>query len=238
MQALTGTDTGGARLEARLTVAGGLAGHNASAPSPVMLSAANPIGTYDNLLQSTGNDTYRQQPSEQTVTDVDHRLPIRVALSLRYNINDRWSVETGLAYSYLYSEIKSGNASNTALTEQRLNYIGLPVAVSWSVWRNNSFNIYLKGGVMMEKMVHGKAETTCRAHGCDGEYESRDIKIKPLQWSASGAVGAELRLGRGFGAFIEPGAGYYFNAPDDVPTLYGDKPLNFNLNLGLRYNIR
>lgn len=238
MQALTGADTGRARLEARLTMAGGLAGHKASVPSSVMLAAANPIGTYDNQLQSNGNDTYRQQPSGQTVTDVDHRLPVRVALSLRYNINDRWSVETGLAYSYLYSEIKSGNASNTTLTEQSLNYIGLPVAVSWSVWRNNSFNIYLKGGVMMEKMVHGKAETTCRAHGCDGEYESRDIKINPLQWSASGAVGVELRLGRGFGAFMEPGAGYYFNAPDDVPTLYGDKPFNFNINLGLRYNIR
>lgn len=238
MPALTGTDIGGARLVASLTVAGQLAGHNGSAPSPVMLPAANPIGTYDNPLQTTGCDTYKQQPSEQTVTEVDHRLPVRVALSLRYNINDSWSVETGLAYSYLYSEIKSGNTSTTAFTEQMLNYIGMPVAVSWSVWRNNSFNIYLKGGVMMEKMVHGKAETTCRANGCNGEQESRNIKISPLQWSASGAVGAELRLGHRFGAFVEPGAGYYFNAPDDVPTLYGDKPLNFNLNLGLRYNIR
>lgn len=37
--------------------------------------------------------------------EVHHRQPLRFGLSLRYRIDDRWSLEAGLAYTRLISDI-------------------------------------------------------------------------------------------------------------------------------------
>ena len=51
---------------------------------------------------------------------VNHRLPVRIGLSLRYRLNDRWSIESGLAYTRLRSDINLRLRSNT---QQLLPYL-------------------------------------------------------------------------------------------------------------------
>ena len=36
--------------------------------------------------------------------------------------------------------------------------------------------------------------------------------------------------------FVEPDIGYYFDNHSSIPTFYQEKPLSFNLNLGLRFS--
>ena len=48
---------------------------------------------------------------KETYTDVKHHIPVTVGASLKWNLNDKWAVETGLNYTYLYSELKSGAQS-------------------------------------------------------------------------------------------------------------------------------
>ena len=42
---------------------------------------------------------------------------------------------------------------------------------------------------------------------------------------------------RNVGVYVEPGVSYYFDDRSPLSTIYKEKPLNFNLNLGVRYTI-
>ena len=149
-------------------------------------------------------------------TNIHHRLPVRLGLSLRYRLNDHWSVESGLSYTHLSSDIPTLLDGKIIMTEQRLNYIGLPLSVSYSLWKNRHLDLYLSTGAMIEK----------------------SLNTKPWQFSLNGATGFEYKLADFFSLYVEPGLGYYFKDGSSTPTIYQDHPLNFNLSFGLRFNLK
>ena len=67
--------------------------------------------------------------------------------------------------------------------------------------------------------------------------ENTDLDIKPLQWSVMASVGAQVNFSRIASIYIEPGVAYYFDDNSGVMTIRKDHPLNFNLQLGLRFNL-
>ena len=79
---------------------------------------------------------------------------------------------------------------------------------------------------MAEKMITGSRTSEGKEEG---------IKNQPLQFSINGAAGAEYQLGNVLGFFVEPGLSYHFKNDGDIPTFYQEKPLGFNLNLGIRF---
>ena len=147
---------------------------------------------------------------------VHHRQPVRFGLSLRYRLTDRWSVESGLTYTRLSSDITTIILDETTVTEQRLNYIGLPLNISYELWKSRYFGLYVTGGGTIEKC----------------------LDANPWQFSLNGAAGAEYKLTDFFSLYAEPGIGYYFKDGSSTPTIYKDHPLNFNLSLGLRFNLK
>jgi len=70
------------------------------------------------------------------------------------------------------------------------------------------------------------------------QERTESVSIRPLQLSVNGALGVEFNLSHLFSIYAEPGMGYYFDNGSSIPTYYQDKPFNFNLNLGLRFNIK
>ena len=173
---------------------------------------------------------------------VNHRLPVRIGLSLRYRLNDRWSIESGLAYTRLRSDINLRLRSNInnndgirTKTEQTLSYIGIPVTASYLLTRGRYVNLYVSAGGMVEKMVKGQ-----QRHEYVGKNQesTESVSIRPLQFSVNGSLGVEFNLGHLFSLYAEPGVGYYFDNGSDIPTYYQDKPFSFNLNLGIRFNIK
>jgi hypothetical protein len=47
-----------------------------------------------------------------------------------------------------------------------------------------------------------------------------------------------LSVNESFSIYAEPKVGYYFDNGSNVATLYKDKPLNIDINVGLRLNIK
>lgn len=152
----------------------------------------------------------------QTEQYIHHRQPIRFGLSFRYCLNDRWSVEGGLSYTRLSSDITITENGVTKVSEQRLNYIGLPLKINYEFWKSNHFGLYISAGGTIEKR----------------------LDASPWQFSLNGAAGAEYKLTNAFRLYAEPGIGYYFKDGSSTPTIYKDHPLNFNLNIGLRFNLK
>ena len=116
--------------------------------------------------------------------------------------------------------------------------MGIPVNVNYRLWGNRRFNLYASGGGTVEKMVKGKATTNTIVDDKVSTTTNEDISMNRLQFSATGAIGAEFKVDKRFSIFAEPGLSYYFDNKSNMATIYQDKPLNFNLNIGIRLNIK
>ena len=176
----------------------------------------NVINDHDShLIPLTVYDTISTVKWEQTDHYVHHRQPVRFGLSLRYRISDRWSVESGLSYTRLSSDITTLVDGVSTTEEQRLNYIGVPLNVGYQLWGNRRFSVYVLAGGIVEKM----------------------LDASPWQFSLNGAAGVEYMFNRQFSIYAEPGFGYYFPDGSSIPTIYQDRRLNLNLGFGLRMNL-
>ncbi|WP_299233499.1 outer membrane beta-barrel protein [uncultured Bacteroides sp.] len=172
----------------------------------------------------------------QTYTDVKHHVPFTVGASVKWNINEYWALESGLNYTYLYSELRSG-AKSYIEDKQKLHYVGIPLKVQRSVWNNNIFSFYASAGGMMEKCVSGSVETVC-VYDNDRKSSGREeLDVKPLQFSVLASVGVQANLNKLLSFYLEPGVIYYFDDNTEILTIRKDKPLNFNLQLGFRFSL-
>ena len=169
--------------------------------------------------------------------EIHHHQPIRVGMTVRYPISDRWSVESGLQYSRLSSDITVSSVGNGSQTDQDLDYLGVPVNVNYQLVGGKRWSMYASAGGAVEKMVKGKRTTRDVANGKEGPVERESVSIKPLQYSVTGAIGAEYHVDSTISIYAEPGVSYHFDNHSAIPTYYQEKPLGLSLNVGLRFNL-
>lgn len=174
--------------------------------------------------------------NKETYTDIKHHMPVTVGASVKWGLSENWALETGLNYTYLYSELRSG-AKSYIEDEQKLHYVGIPLKVQRSVWSNSIFSFYASAGGMMEKCVSGSLDRVTVDENNRKSYFSEDLNVKPLQFSVLASVGLQANFNKLLSLYLEPGMIYYFDDNTDVLTIRKDKPFNFNLQLGLRFNL-
>lgn len=58
--------------------------------------------------------------------------------------------------------------------------------------------------------------------------------VKPLQFSVSGAVGAQLNATKHIGIYVEPGVAYYFDDGSDIQNDTKGESVHFNIQAGVR----
>lgn len=165
---------------------------------------------------------------------VRHRLPVHAGASIAYRINDRVSVETGVAYSYLSADIHEGSDSYYFAGEQSLHYVGIPVGVRVRAMSWKNFDIYVGAGFEADKCVSGTLKKSYVINGQTRDDGHESISIRPLQWSVNAGAGVQYNISSMVGIYAEPGLSYYFDNGSNIETIYSEKPLNFNLNIGLR----
>lgn len=165
---------------------------------------------------------------------VRHRLPVHAGASIAYRINDRVSVETGIAYSYLSADIHEGSDSYYFAGEQSLHYVGIPVGVRIRAMSWKNFDIYVGAGFEADKCVSGTLKKSYVINGQTRDDGHESISIRPLQWSVNAGAGVQYNISSMVGIYAEPGLSYYFDNGSNIETIYSEKPLNFNLNIGLR----
>lgn len=230
----------GGKFSASLYAANMTAGNGSAADSRMVLASD---AMFCSIVPSSASGVDVQQPLKSYVSSgiadektTKHHLPLRIGLSVRYAFNDRWGVESGLTYSYLSSDMTSRAAGFRYATSQKVHFIGIPLAADYSVWRNRWLNVYVMAGGMVEKSVKATATTTSYMGDVVLSEDSKNLKMRQLQWSANAAAGVQLNLAKGIGVYAEPGLSYYFDNGSSIKTAYTDKPLNFSMKLGLRYS--
>ena len=170
-------------------------------------------------------------------TEYKHRLPVRVGINVAYRLTDRLSVESGVSYTRLSSDKKDGTKDNYSSGSQKLDYIGVPLNVKYRAFGYRRLSVYASAGLLTEKCVSGKTTHEYVISGEKKKHEAEDVAAKPWQLSVNAALGAQFDVLRNVGVYVEPGVSYYFDDRYPLSTIYKEKPLNFNLNLGVRYTI-
>lgn len=173
----------------------------------------------------------------ETKTEYEHHLPIRIGLSVAYALTDRLSISSGLTYTRLASDIKDASRESKYIGEQRLHYVGIPVNVSYKVASFRWLGLYGTAGVLAEKCVSGTTDEGYVENNTMKYTNTHDISSKPLQMSVNAGVGIQFDFIDNVGIYAEPGLSYYFDDGSALQTIYKEKPLNFNLNVGVRFKL-
>ena len=164
-----------------------------------------------------------------------HHIPIRLGISLRYYLNERWNLQSGLTYSYLASDL-SYTGPTPYETKQKLHYIGIPLQVGVRIWKSERFRGYLSAGGQVEKLVSGKATTRYTDENQRPGTLVETVSDKKPLFSALASIGAEYMLGKDLSLYAEPGIHYYFKNGNGLKTHYNENPLNFNITIGFRFH--
>ena len=154
------------------------------------------------------------------IVDIKHHQPISFGLSVRKGLAKGFSVETGLTYTLLSSDVEMSGGN--AMIDQKLHYIGIPVRANWNFFDKDRFTLYVAAGGMIEKCVYGK-------------LGSEKQTVKPVQLSVAGAVGAQFNATKHVGIYVEPGVAYFFDDGSNVQTIRKETPCNFNIQAGIRF---
>lgn len=170
-------------------------------------------------------------------TEYDHHLPIRIGLNVAYALTDRLSISSGLTYTRLSSDIKDASRESKYIGEQRLHYVGIPLNVSYKVASFRWLGLYGTAGVLAEKCVSGTTDEGYVENNTMKYTNTHDISSKPLQMSVNAGVGIQFDFIDNVGIYAEPGLSYYFDDGSALQTIYKEKPLNFNLNVGVRFKL-
>lgn len=170
------------------------------------------------------------------VVPMKHKQPVRFGVSACYAVNERFGIESGLSYTYLSSSLSSSGEDYSYEVRQSLQYVGIPLNFKASLWKKRWMDLYLSAGGMAEKCVDGDTETDYTWKGRIKSSTHKDVREKPWQYSVNAAVGMQLNLSSVVGLYVEPGVSYYFDNGSSVSNIYKEKPLNFNLEFGLRFS--
>lgn len=166
-------------------------------------------------------------------------VPVTFGLGVRFHVTDRFSVGTGIDYSFLSRKFKGyylnfdaigSNAYQGDITHT-MHYLGIPVNLYYDVLSADKFRLYVMGGAEAEYCVANNYDirTTERKNFHHSEA------VNGLQFSVGLGVGAELSLTRNMSLFLDPTVRYYFenNQPRSIRT---DKQFMIGANLGLRFD--
>ena len=236
----------GGKLAAGLSVNGsGSASSLSSRPTAATLGA-NPLDCgvssadwVDRRVESVAGVIVYNQPV--VTTEYSHKMPVKIGASIRYDFNKFLGIVSGLTYSFLSSDLKTGEegaVSGWSKGVQSMHYLGIPLNLSFNIFSSRYFNAYVTAGGLMEKCVRGSLKTD---EYLDGKYHgssSTSLKQKGLQWSVNGAAGIQANILPQLGLYMEPGVSHHFSNNSKVRTIYSDKPTDFSLSFGLRYSFR
>lgn len=203
------------------------------------MSASPPPPPYEDLSpvgQNVAVASRRADVPFKLVSQTTHRLPVKLGVSVRYQLDERWNLQSGLTYSYLSSELYDTQQDKTYNTEQKLHYLGVPLQLGYQVWAGKRFRGYMVAGGQVEKLVSGKASIIYSQDNMVMSTPEQDVSDHRLLFSATASVGIEYALGKDLSLYAEPGVQYYFKNGNGLRTYYNEQPLNLSMTVGFRFH--
>ena len=157
--------------------------------SVIMNIALNNAGD----AQGTGTD--------KIVRKSHHYMPVNFSLALKYRLNNRFALETGLSYSRLKSEFEMGSNGNTINEQQTIHYLGIPLKGTYNIYSRKVWSLYGSLGVTTEIPLYSPLNTNYYLHGMLEATDKSTIHA-PWQWSVGTGLGLQYNFTPNIGLFV------------------------------------
>ena len=162
-----------------------------------------------------------------------HHMPLTIGLMLNRKLDSHWQLGIGLRYQRMTSDMLSGNTYVSLSQHQKVQYLAIPVSVSWYYPLGRRFSTYLSASAAVNLPLRSTLESVYLMNG--KEIDPTTERLHPdVQWSMGLGLGLQYDLTPNIGFFVEPSLQYYFKRSSDVKTWNTEHPLSFSLPLGLR----
>ena len=190
----------------------------------------------------TGNLRMGVTPREATMlsrnrvteTSITRRLDFQLGLMVSFDITRHWGVETGLLYTRLASTATSISGQITSTSEDKLNYLGLPVHVIYTPVQLRLLSIYFSAGPELE---YGIARNWRVYDMIDAGITASDRGSDFLgDFILSGSLNAGIQIHptRHGAFFLQPGVVFRHVWDTTLESYYTDHPVSFRLSAGYR----
>lgn len=186
------------------------------------------------IIMNIALNNANQPGTDKIVRKSHHYMPISFSMALKYKLNHRFALETGLSYSRLKSEFEMGSNGNTINEQQTIHYLGIPVKGIYNIYNRKTWSFYGSLGLSIEIPVHTSLNTSYYLHGVLEATEKTTIRA-PWQWSVGTGLGLQYNFTPNIGLFAEPSLQYYIPAGTQIQTYRTEHPFNFSLPLGIRF---
>ncbi len=169
--------------------------------------------------------------------EAHHSAPLRVGVTAAWELAPHLNLVSGLNWTYLNSEFEETASPIRTVVGQDLGYLGVPLRLEagFNVWKG--LWLYAGAGGMVEKGLLSSSWTNTRV---DGQVMEKVKNPKPdtggLLWSVGATAGAEYRYSPSIGLYFTPGVEYHFDNGSQVRSAYTERPLHWNVNLGVRFH--
>ena len=188
--------------------------------------------TYQILLKIAQNNA-AQPGMDMIERKTHHYMPIDISMALKYKLNNRFGLETGLSYSRLKSESVIGTGGNAIREQQTIHYLGIPLKGTYNMYNARRWSLYGSLGAKLEVPVYAPISTSYFVNGMK-ELEEKSTLHAPLQWSIGTGIGLQYNLTPNIGFFAEPSLQYYIPTGSNIETYRTEHPFTFSLPIGIR----
>lgn len=237
-----GSERGEGTLLLAVSGRGGLSGYQQTVNSPMTLRSA--AVTAENKYQmDAAHIQARNDIIAENISEVEHDQPVSFGITVSKYLFDDLSIETGLIYSYLHSKTRNTNNNFQVEEVQKLHYLGIPLNLNYNFLSLNGLNVYASVGGIVEKDVYGEfrkireGQSVSFSNMLKDSEEKETVKISQRnpQISVNAGVGLSYPLYDKLRLYGKIGGAYYFDAKNEYKTIYSDRKIVMDLNVGLRY---
>lgn len=212
----------------------------------------NPSGKYFTTWEDYAKELHRisqADPATENVAMADiadhnsgkivevehHDKPITLSIAVNKNIGKRWSLETGLQYSFLKSYLILGTGSYRVDKEQKLHYLGVPFKLSYQFMKFKRLSTYGSVGTGILIPIYGKTDADYIVG--DKSAYTTDWKLTlPIQWSVNTNIGIQYQFAPNLNLFIEPTMNWYIPNGSCIKNAWTERPFTFTVPFGIRFS--
>ena len=105
----------------------------------------------------------------------------------------------------------------------------MPLSASYKLFSTGRLHAYVTAGAQADFNVSATLKT---------DEVSVGIKKDRPQFSVNAAAGVEYDIIPQLGLYAEPGVRYYIDNQSSTDNIFKDKPCNFSLQVGIRFNVK
>ena len=186
------------------------------------------------VIMNIALNNANQPGNDKILRTSHHYMPFTWSLAMRYRLNNRFGIESGLSYSRLTSDFEMGADGNVIREHQAIHYLGIPVKGIYNIYSKRGWSLYGGLGLTMEIPVHSPLNTSYYLHGTLEATDKTTLRA-PWQWSVGTGLGLQYNFTPNIGLFAEPSLQYHIPTGSQIETYRTEHPFIFSLPLGIRF---